>query len=493
MELDLDSFLNSRPDIDDDDEDEENSTSLPCRTVDEILNDSLCESSSSSSAAGSRPSSPVPSSTLHEDDPVLDKSREALKVPPPDVEESVSSDFHPRPSPRAGDPLPRLRPPDPVRKPLTAASGPASASRHLPPLFGGVRSSAKPGAALAAAVAASRTVPTPHAAAIKSRRALLGRPSLDASTQLHSSASSASSSSNENSFDSLVLLDERIDTCNGKLHLRDEHGGGGDDSIGDFQSAAGDCLASRELLDAEAEPREAKEDDKDFSSSSLPPEDLVAAPGASTGSANTTAINAENSISDHTSLTPAATVLVSDERVSEVVDNKEEDENAEDEVFGDSEDKDPEIDKLVEERIGRIGQLESERMSEKKPEKVKPLDLAEQAERRQASTALHWEEGVAAQPMRLEGVRRGSTSLGYFDIDAANVISQTLSSQAFIRDHGSPQALAVHANYIAVGMSKGIIILLPSKYSPHQPDNMEGRVFKTLFLEIVFALLPLML
>ncbi|KAJ6878483.1 hypothetical protein NC652_032102 [Populus alba x Populus x berolinensis] len=43
-------------------------------------------------------------------------------------------------------------------------------SSSLPSLFGGVRSNAKPGAALAAAAAASRSVPTPHAAAIKSRR-----------------------------------------------------------------------------------------------------------------------------------------------------------------------------------------------------------------------------------------------------------------------------------------------------------------------------------
>ena len=40
-------------------------------------------------------------------------------------------------------------------------------------LFGGVRSNVKPGAALAAAAAASRSVPTPHAAAIKWRRSRL--------------------------------------------------------------------------------------------------------------------------------------------------------------------------------------------------------------------------------------------------------------------------------------------------------------------------------
>ena len=43
--------------------------------------------------------------------------------------------------------------------------------KPLPSLFRGVRSNAKPGAALAVAVAASRALPTPHAAAIKLRRA----------------------------------------------------------------------------------------------------------------------------------------------------------------------------------------------------------------------------------------------------------------------------------------------------------------------------------
>ena len=43
--------------------------------------------------------------------------------------------------------------------------------------------------------------------------------------------------------------------------------------------------------------------------------------------------------------------------------------------------------------------------------------------------------------MRLEGVRRGSTTVGYFDLVGDNAITRTISSQAFRRDHGSPQAL----------------------------------------------------
>ena len=107
---------------------------------------------------------------------------------------------------------------------------------------------------------------------------------------------------------------------------------------------------------------------------------------------------------------------------------------------------------------------------------MKPLELAEELEKKHASTGLHWEEGAAAQPMRLEGVRRGSTTLGYFDIDEDNAITRTISSQAFRRDHGSPQALAVHTNYIAIGMSKGVILVVPSKYSGYNADHMDPKV-----------------
>ncbi|XWS31978.1 hypothetical protein CRYUN_Cryun23aG0121200 [Craigia yunnanensis] len=135
------------------------------------------------------------------------------------------------------------------------------------------------------------------------------------------------------------------------------------------------------------------------------------------------------------------------------------------------------ISELVEERLE---QLESERIS-KRAEKnsratMKPLELAEALEKKQASTGLHWEEGAAAQPMQLEGVRRISTTLGYFDVEANNSITQTLSSQAFRRDHGSPQVLAVHLNFIAVGMTKRVIILVPSKYYAHHADNMDPKM-----------------
>ncbi|KAK4743512.1 hypothetical protein SAY87_001513 [Trapa incisa] len=484
MEFDLDSFLDFHSGVDADDEDDENSALFPRRTIDEILNESLSDSSSSSPSVGSRPSSPVPSSSHPlDDDAVSEKSTDGLKLSPSDAGKPIPSNSDQK-QPRSSDPFPRIRPPGHSRKPLPPTSVPTPASRQLPPLFGGVRSSAKPGAALAAAAAASRTIPTPHAAAIKSRRALL------ASRQFHSTSSSASSSSNEISFDSSGVPEERIDVHDDKFLLHEENDGGDDYSVGDFQSATGDKVAIGESLpavDKVAEFREAEEKEKDLSSLSLALKDLAAASSISTASASIAVINAEDSSLIDT-FTPiiADSALLSSEKSPEIGVKEEEEEEKEEEeeeekeegegVFRDSEGKDLEIDELVEERIGRIGLPESKKINEKKPEKMKPLDLAEQAERRQASTALHWEEGAAAQPMRLEGVRRGSTTLGYFDVEAGNVITQTLSSQAFRRDHGSPQVLAVQGNYISVGMSRGTIILLPSKYSPHQPDNMDSKM-----------------
>jgi hypothetical protein len=125
-----------------------------------------------------------------------------------------------------------------------------------------------------------------------------------------------------------------------------------------------------------------------------------------------------------------------------------------------------------------LEELESVSVKKKKSEfSKKPLDLAEELEKKNASTGLHLEEGAAAQPMRLEGVRRGAVQLGYFDVDADHAITRTISSQTFRREHGSAKVLVVHANCIAVGMTKGLIVVVPSKYSIHHVDNTDGKVF----------------
>ncbi|ONK64159.1 uncharacterized protein A4U43_C07F22710 [Asparagus officinalis] len=133
-----------------------------------------------------------------------------------------------------------------------------------------------------------------------------------------------------------------------------------------------------------------------------------------------------------------------------------------------------EIDKLVEERLEK---LENSKNAEKKRRaSMKPLEWAEELERRQASYGLHWEEGAAAQPMRLEGIRRGPPAVGYLQIDLDNAVTRTISSQTFKRDCGSPEVVAVHFNFIAMGTSKGVVLIFPSKYSAQSVDRMDTKM-----------------
>lgn len=143
---------------------------------------------------------------------------------------------------------------------------------------------------------------------------------------------------------------------------------------------------------------------------------------------------------------------------------------------------------LVEEKLEELeSRVAANNRVEKKSEcSKKALELAEELEKKHASTGLHFEEGAAAQPMRLEGVRRGSTTLGYFNVDADNAVTRAISSQTFRREHGSAQVLAVHANYIAVGMTKGLIVVVPSKYSVHHADNTDGKVVDSIKLYKLF-------
>lgn len=474
MELDIHSFLNSHLSSDSDDE----FNSVPHRTLDEILNDSDSSTSPSS-----------PTSSIHHSDPSLAK--------PQPQNDGVSSQDKPTPKPSSfhwvksnelsGDPIRRV---------------PPSSSRQLPSLFGGVRSTAKPGAALAAAAAASRSAPTPHAAAIKSRRAGSGTLQKVIDGDDHEVASI---SSNE------------ISVSGEKLEEDEE-------IIGDFQSSqvhfSGELssLAGSRDVDTKLESEVSNVDDEFLNTSSnlntdqligsssrivvenlnLSETSIIAssddandidenrifAPGTADDDSMFLKVNAssENSVvplneSDRTGLMeenlkmPTLEMESLDEGMSTSND---------DEVGADGSNDDGSIDDISELVEERIGQLESEiisRRAEKKMQpSLKPLELAEELEKKQASTGLHWEEGAAAQPMRLEGVRRGSTTLGYFDVDANNTITQTIASQAFRRDHGSPQVLAVHPSFLAVGMSKGVIVVVPSKYSAHHRDSMDSKM-----------------
>ncbi|KAF5732003.1 hypothetical protein HS088_TW18G00691 [Tripterygium wilfordii] len=379
---------------------------------------------------------------------------------------------------------------DPIRRLL-------SSSRNLPSLFGGVRANTKPGAALAAAVAASLSVPTPHAAAIKSRRSGSGLvQKVDGDDR--------EIVSNYSSEDSVVVT-VMSNGSGDKLAQQDDESAVGDIN-GEFWRKGGELDNIRDSVDVYV--------DKDFLSTSTSVIDSQVEPQNGFSSPKIDGNLDDNSANLHLHEITGENVVVGDE-IFKVLDKndylpkndmngKVEEELTE--VAMEQENMEKDIPSFKDYEIGvggghasltsdipdlvkeRIEQLESERTSRREERtsqsSMKPLELAEELEKRQASTRLHWEEGAAAQPMRLEGVRRGSTTLGYFEFDANNIVTRTISSPAFRRDHGSPQVLAMHVNYIAVGMSKSTIIVLPSRYSVHDADSMDATKVVDLFRDL---------
>lgn len=395
MELDLDAFLQSQDTTGSDDDDQQHRS-----TVDELL---LIDSDDSSSPRSYSYLSPQSNTN------------------PVDVGSS--------------DP-PRLIPSQSKFRSISPGDT-FSLSRQLPSLFGAVRSNAKPGAALAAAAAASRLIPTPHAAAIKLRREKSSTEILDPKASIGSEISYESS---EISHSDAKLVEEEL-----KLDKLETE---------NFQ------------LNAEYGSRNGwRITDQDF-----PCEDVD----------NTSKVDSfEQFFSEDTcscvDLNNEGRILNKEGTIDEGIDTLQ----SIGEVYVDAkevEDSVSEGTKLHEKETEGDADEILHQGSEKNDERtLKPLEFAEEVEKKHAFTGLHWEEGAAAQPMKLEG---GSTStvLGYFSISSDNTITRTISSPAFRRDHGTPQALAVHINYIAVGMSRGVIIVVPSKYSPHYADNMEAKM-----------------
>ncbi|KAL6129922.1 hypothetical protein ACLB2K_068304 [Fragaria x ananassa] len=129
--------------------------SVPRRTIDEILNDS--DSSTSPSPSSSSRNSTALSQFLASDPkpPQSDAVSVAAARSSQLEEKSVQLGLNLYSRARSGD-----FPDDQVRR----------VSRPSLWLLGGVRTNVKPGAALVATAAASKSMPTPHAAAIKSRR-----------------------------------------------------------------------------------------------------------------------------------------------------------------------------------------------------------------------------------------------------------------------------------------------------------------------------------
>ncbi|PNT65776.1 hypothetical protein BRADI_3g02497v3 [Brachypodium distachyon] len=435
------------------------------RAVDDLL--LLLSSSDSDSDEPSRSSS-SPSTSL--------KPLPRIQAPPPRQLPKPSPP--PSPSPSASDSPRRstsASPPSATLSSLvtrTFSNSAASSSRPLPSLFRGVRPSPKPGAALAAAAAASRAVLTPHAAAIKSRRTASAPvdKSLDEGTGSEASEGLPSTGNLEaevaaEKVSAEVVAGVTEETVGGSKVEELEDGKHGDVGIevnsepaesvraGDVDSVAAGIVDEHEQIGGEnlAETvqvgsqvgfvDEGSGDEQIRDENSMESDEIVDEVGS---------VSEENSDDEQE-------VQVSDNAVEEEVESVDI------------------IDKVIEER------LEISRKAEKITEKklkvsMKPLEWAEELEKRQASFGQHWEEGAAAQPMRLEGIGKGQPAIGYMQIEVDNPITRAMASPSFRQDHGSPQVLAVHRSYIAMGMSSGAVIIVPSKYSSHQADDTDAKM-----------------
>ncbi|XP_055810838.1 uncharacterized protein LOC129880699 isoform X2 [Solanum dulcamara] len=476
MELDLNSFLESHSDDDDDDH------LLHHRTVDEIL---LNHSSSSSSSSPSPPSSP---SALHGRNYLDGRNRSAessfqsLKLPlklhqTEPRAESISS------------------------KQSSEFSSPPAGQSVLPSFFSGViRSNSKPGDALAAAFAASRSIPAPRAAAIKSRKASSGV--LQMALESDQSAPIAPpvridadiSDRNLDNFGHSVILHEIGSETIGlegqdNMNVADA----GDISVGDDFSVKSNLKEALSYTGTQVEsPSRTEKDSISHDSPGLDEIEDRQVQSLFGGEDNVVSADSSEEAAIKEILSSPVYKTLSDEDLTKKDGARHGHENVipqskEGEVSSNGDEADSlQIPQSKEGEVSSNGDeadsLQQESMRDStKPQKnyhsaLKPLELAEEAEKKQAFTAMHLEEGASAQPMRLHGVHRSSNVLGYFDVDDNNTITQTLLSQAFSREHGSSQVLAVHLKYIAVGMSKGSILLMPSRYSSHHADNMDAKM-----------------
>ncbi|KAG9455232.1 hypothetical protein H6P81_008136 [Aristolochia fimbriata] len=532
MELDLDSFLEYHST--DSDSDNDQSSAAPRRTVDDILNES--DSDASSSGDSPRPGqvpllSPKPppkrepelvsrTYTKSNSDITASQANGAAGENPKaetgaTPTSRVSAFGRGRPGELLGDSFPLGR----------------SYSRPLPQLFGGIKPQPKPGAALAAAAAASRSIPSPHAAAIKIRWAnsdsvqkvgldqrseILGSDTAEEKIVLDDVSDGAGSVSTQEDVDGVAedrrassspkvegggLNNEEVtrgDEAAGIPQVRDsfpekleaEEHGNQDVSSGDD---AAEILEAGNYSPHFEEPKnESTEDAILEGSDSVNVKNLEEIASFSDPAIVEEHINSSGRNSDASSKVDECaavnelTLTHSKDDKLILLDSKGHGFDNESSLSKDgdantmAEDADSRSDsnELVQDLLG---QFHSYRRSSKKSGKkvrssMKPLELAEELEKKYASSGLHWEEGAAAQPMRLEGIRRGPPAVGYLQVDPRNAVSRAVSSQSFRRDHGTPQALAVHFNFIAVGLSKGNVLLMPSKYSAHSPDSMDSKM-----------------
>ncbi|WVZ90880.1 hypothetical protein U9M48_037136 [Paspalum notatum var. saurae] len=462
QELDLDAFLPSSPtssaasDADANDADHR-------RAVDDLL---LLLSSSDSDSEESNPT-PIASSRR-------DLVRAQTPAPPAEPSPLASQSSSPSPSPRrstSGTPSETLS----SLVARTFSSNGASSSKPLPSLFRGVRPSPKPGAALAAAAAASRAVLTPHAAAIKSRRSV----SAPVEKLLEEEGSASEASEELPSTGSLEPeVEEAGDPEVVAEATKRAAGGSVDEESGeDKQAQVGGEVNSEPtgLVEATSLDSVVAEDSSGHGQGDGVNLEEAGQVGNQIGAVYEENGDDQTGGDNHAQSGQDMDPIGVDSEGS--FDDDQEVERS-DSIMEEQVDSGSVIDKVIEERME---QLEISRKAEKNEEKklkvsMKPLEWAEELEKRQASFGQHWEEGAAAQPMQLEGIGKGPPAIGYMQIEMDNPVTRAMSSPSFRTDHGSPQVLAVHRSYIAMGTSKGAVIVIPSKYSIHQADDTDAKM-----------------
>ncbi|XP_062218041.1 uncharacterized protein LOC133918267 [Phragmites australis] len=460
-ELDLDAFLPSSP---------TSSTASDAdhrRAVDDLL---LLLPSSDSDA---EESSPIPSTSRE----ILAR----LRAPPPPASSPKPSPS-PSPTPSASasprrsasasssETLSSL-----VSRTFSSNGASSSSSKPLPSLFRGVRPSPKPGAALAAAAAASRAVLTPHAAAIKSRRSvsapveklLEDGSGSEASEELPSTGSLEAEVEEKRNVEVVAEATNQTAGGSGGEELEEEKHG----EVGTKENSEPTKLVEAVTLDSVvAEDFSGHEQVDDGNLAEI--NQVGNRIGALDNEENADdQIRADNCLESGQGVYPVAAVS------KEIFYDDQEAEGS-DSVMEEQVESESDIDKVIEERME---QLEISRKAEKNAEKklkasMKPLEWAEELEKRQASFGQHWEEGAAAQPMQLEGIGKGPPAIGYMQIEMDNPLTRAIASPSFRTDHGSPQVLAVHRSYIAMGTSKGAVIIIPSRYSIHQADDTDAKM-----------------
>ncbi|XP_078448390.1 transducin family protein / WD-40 repeat family protein isoform X2 [Wolffia australiana] len=420
-ELDLDSLLRSHgavsSDEEDDGEEEIEANAFRHRTVDEILDDSDASSSSGDTVSLQSAAIFLPPA----DEPIDRRSELSAEEEKNGGSSSVT--------------FPELT----NSKEISVSS----LSRSLPPLFGGLWKNPKPGQALAVAAAASR--------AIKSRR--------EKFSSLEKVAQSVIPTNNDDDIEEIGIFDS-----DNSLGLRAKPSSGETNLKSSLPSPSPSLPPTSDDSDLEIAPKE-----ENTSTHCLLTENDDTAPEE----------ESEETLDFKTE--PEVETEAETETIREDVGNSSlSQEPSDDHKFEESvtilereEDIELQLDAV---QISGEKERAIRKAEKRLRSSMKPVEWAEELEKRQASSGLHWEEGAVAQPMRLKGTRRDPPAVGYLQTTSDNAVTRALSSQIFVRDHGSPTVLAVHLNSIAVGTSKGLVLVIPSKYSSQSEDNMEAKM-----------------